>query len=93
MRRLGLIGAAAALALAGCATVGPDYEVPDAAAVRQSAAQGRFLGAGSAPVTSQALPPDWWRLYRDPTLDALIQAAYRDIVIRVRAVNEPPVPA
>jgi len=86
MKRLALTAAIAALA--GCATVGPDYQVPDAAAVREPAAQGRFLGAGAAPVSSEALPANWWRLYQDPTLDALIQEALvANTDLRVAAAN------
>lgn len=58
----------AALALAGCASVGPDYKAPATApanvqnldAARESAA--RFQAA-------------WWKQFDDPVLDALIQRA------------------
>jgi len=88
VKRLAVIAAAGALALAGCTTVGPDYKVPDAAAVRAPKAQGAFLGAGAAPVSSQALPPNWWRLYQDPTLNALIEEALvANTDLRVAAAN------
>lgn len=88
MKRLGSLAAAAALALAGCTTVGPDYKVPEGAAVRQPAAQGAFLGAGGAPVSSEALPANWWRLYQDPTLNGLIEEALvANTDLRVAAAN------
>ena len=88
MKRLAPLAAAAALALAGCTTVGPDYKLPERAAVRHPAAQGAFLGGGAAPVSSQALPPNWWRLYQDPTLNALIEEALAaNTDLRVAAAN------
>ena len=62
---------ASAVALAAC-SAGPDY-VPPATA---SAAGGPFISANSASVQSlQPVQGDWWRLYRDPILDRLIQDA------------------
>lgn len=62
MRRLALL---AALAAAACTTVGPDYERP---AVEVPAAYPSPTGQG------ENVPAEWWRLYRDPTLDALVDA-------------------
>jgi NodT family efflux transporter outer membrane factor (OMF) lipoprotein len=59
-----------ALALAGCA-VGPDYAAPSP----RPASSGPFLAAGVPPVTPSPLPADWWRLYDDPVLDALVADA------------------
>lgn len=94
MKRLALLAATAALALAlalalaGCTTVGPNYKVPDAAAVREPAGQGGFLGAAAAPVTAEAPPPGWWRLYQDPTLNALVEEALAaNTDLRVAAAN------
>lgn len=88
MTRPGLLGAAAALALAGCTTVGPNYRVPETAAVRTPATQGAFLGADQAPVSTEAPPPGWWRLYQDPTLNALEeQALAANTDLRVAAAN------
>jgi NodT family efflux transporter outer membrane factor (OMF) lipoprotein len=71
--------AAALSLLAGCGTpVGPDYHVPKDAVVQQPAAPGAFdHAAGALPslVQSAPLPPHWWRLYREPQLDALVQQA------------------
>jgi NodT family efflux transporter outer membrane factor (OMF) lipoprotein len=61
-----------ALTLAGC-TVGPNYKLPSAAVVNAPAAEGPFHGAQIKAVTSAALPGHWWRLYKDPRLDALIE--------------------
>lgn len=67
----------AALILAGCASVGPNYQAPDTAAPtlqkvdasRESAAQ---------------FQADWWKQFNDPTLDALIQrAATENLDLRI----------
>lgn len=64
----------AALILAGC-TVGPDYHLPDKALVNNPVAQGRFITHGDA--AQSAAPPDnWWYLYNNPTLNALILRAF-----------------
>ncbi|AIF48863.1 transporter [Dyella japonica A8] len=65
------VGLLACALVAGCATVGPDYHVPDTAAINAPAAQGRFVAA-SAGTRVDALPPRWWELYHDPVLDDLI---------------------
>ena len=59
----------ASLALASCA-VGP--KAPDA--TLPPSASGAFIGASPA-VTAEAARDDWWRLYDDRTLDALIGQA------------------
>lgn len=81
-RRAGaLVASAAALALAGmlaaCSTqpVGPDYHQPPEAVASQPAAGAPFAEAGAAPFSSAPLPAHWWRLYRDPALDRLVQKA------------------
>jgi NodT family efflux transporter outer membrane factor (OMF) lipoprotein len=75
-------------ALAACTTVGPNYKVPDAAAVKAPAAQGAFLGADTPAVSQAPVPDDWWRLYDDPVLDNLIQTALvANTDIRVAAAN------
>lgn len=74
-RRL-LLPLTLALALAGCAAVGPDYSLPDQAALRKPAANAPFAQAGDAGLFGQDEPPgDWWRLYQDPQLDALVRQA------------------
>jgi len=64
MRTLAVL---AALALAGCVTVGPDYHRPELAVPAQYPA--------GAPSATGALPADWWKLYGDATLDALVESA------------------
>jgi multidrug efflux system outer membrane protein len=68
MRRLALLSL---LPLAGCVTVGPDYERPEMP-----------LPAGyPAPPADEAAPavlPQWWTLYRDPLLDELVAAAQKN---------------
>jgi NodT family efflux transporter outer membrane factor (OMF) lipoprotein len=89
MRRLRIAAAGTMLlALTACAAVGPDYRVPDRAAIKAPAANGGFLGAGSAAVSQAPVPDDWWRLYDDPTLNGLIeQALAANTDLRVAAAN------
>lgn len=64
MRR---VGAACLLgALAACAPVGPDYRRPDLDVPKS------FAEREPAATTLTGVPVDWWRLYRDPTLDRLV---------------------
>ena len=60
-----------ALALAACAA-GPDYVAP---IPPSPAATGPFISAEDGVVTPSPLPSDWWRLYDDPVLDALVADA------------------
>ena len=55
-----------ALLLAGCATVGPDYQRPEIPLPAQ-------YPASEAP--GAEIAPDWWRLFNDPLLDKLVAAA------------------
>jgi outer membrane protein, multidrug efflux system len=52
------------LLLAGCMTVGPDYQRPEMALPADFSGPGKESGA--------EIPPDWWTLYRDPALDELV---------------------
>lgn len=62
------------LALGAC-TVGPDYRLPSTAMINSPAAEARFISDSNA--TRNSDPPDnWWRLYNNATLDALIQRAF-----------------
>ena len=71
MRMKQLAIAVSALALAACAA-GPDYSPPATPAT----AAGQFVAATSPAVQPLApVPADWWRLYDDPVLDALIADA------------------
>ncbi|NIJ07775.1 NodT family efflux transporter outer membrane factor (OMF) lipoprotein [Sphingomonas vulcanisoli] len=75
-----LIALSAALLLGGC-MVGPNYKHP----APTPAATGPFV----EPQKSAAdLPAHWWRLYDDPTLDALItEALANNTDVRVAAAN------
>ncbi len=59
--------AALALLLAGC-TVGPDYQRPSPVALPAA------YEAGTAPADA-AVQREWWKLYKDAQLDALVAAA------------------
>jgi NodT family efflux transporter outer membrane factor (OMF) lipoprotein len=64
----------AALGLAGCTIVGPNYKLPSQAAVNAPTANGAFVSATA--VTAAETPPDhWWKLFNDPVLDRLIGRA------------------
>jgi multidrug efflux system outer membrane protein len=80
---------AGVITLAGCGTVvGPDYRVPAQAVVRQPAASAAFASAAEAAFDARALPPQWWRLYQDPTLDGLVARAFAaNTDLRVAAAN------
>ncbi|WP_339100765.1 efflux transporter outer membrane subunit [Pseudomonas atacamensis] len=73
--------------LSACQMVGPDYQVPTDAAVQRKDIQGELAVAGK-PVVSAPVPTDWWRLYKDPRLDQLVQQAMASNTdLRVAAAN------
>jgi len=75
------------LLLSACTVVGPDYSLPDKAAVNRPDLQGELAGS-SKNVVSAPVPADWWRLYHDPKLDALVgQALVSSTDLRVAAAN------
>ena len=77
-----------ALAMAGCAAVGPDYKVPDDAVVNRTAASAPFQQSQEAAFEQDSVPDTWWRLYQDPTLDKLIaQALQVNTSLRIAAAN------
>ncbi|HEX9800008.1 MAG TPA: efflux transporter outer membrane subunit [Thermoanaerobaculia bacterium] len=76
-----LLAAALALALAGCATVGPDYERPELP----------LPESFSAPAAAQAAPDAWWTLFGDGDLDRLVEealAANQDLAAAAARVEE-----
>ncbi|HZU62312.1 MAG TPA: efflux transporter outer membrane subunit [Novosphingobium sp.] len=82
------LGAACLVALAGCKAVGPDYHLPQKAAINLPAAQGAFLGAAPAGADAKPLPPRWWHLFDAPVLDRLEeQALAANTDLRVAAAN------
>ncbi|GAB2573452.1 efflux transporter outer membrane subunit [Dyella jejuensis] len=58
----------AALALAGCASVGPDYNTPPAPTAN-------VQGVDAARESAAQFQAAWWKQFNDPVLDALIQRA------------------
>ncbi|WP_233840218.1 efflux transporter outer membrane subunit [Dyella sp. 2HG41-7] len=58
----------AALALAGCASVGPDYKTPNTAAAN-------VQGVDATRENQAQFQATWWKQFNDPVLDALIQHA------------------
>ncbi|HET9818177.1 MAG TPA: efflux transporter outer membrane subunit [Rhodanobacteraceae bacterium] len=67
----------AALALAGCVTVGPDYHKP-ATPVPQ------LQGLDVARESGAHFQAEWWKQFGDPVLDALIQrAAAKNLDLRI----------
>ena len=64
-----------ALALAACATVGPNYALPGSAAANHPAAQGGFDSGHGRAFTEAELPDRWWQLYGDPRLDGFVGEA------------------
>lgn len=86
MNRL-LATAALGLLLSACQMVGPDYTLPDEAAVKRGDLQGQIAGEGSN-VVSAPVPADWWKLYNDRRLDELVrQAMASNTDLRVAAAN------
>lgn len=79
-----LLSAAAALALASCTTVGPDYQSP----ATRAPAQSHFASGDSPAFTGNEPPGRWWSLYRDPVLDGLVeQSLATNTDLRVAAAN------
>lgn len=77
-----------ALALAGCVKVGPDYHLPDEAAINAPRAQGALLGADGKNAILAPVPEGWWKLYDDPRLNALEeQALAANTDLRVAVAN------
>jgi NodT family efflux transporter outer membrane factor (OMF) lipoprotein len=68
---------------AGCLKVGPDFATPPAAV------SPNWLDAGDKVVkTESAEHRDWWRAFGDPTLNRLIDTAYREnLSLRIAGVR------
>jgi NodT family efflux transporter outer membrane factor (OMF) lipoprotein len=81
--RKSLLPLIAALLAGGCAT-GPDYHRPEATA----AASGAFVTRAAVFDPAAPLPDQWWKLYDDPALDALVTRALdANTDLRVAAAN------
>lgn len=67
----------AALVLAGCASVGPDYKAPATPPMQ-------VQGVDAARENAARFQAQWWKQFGDPTLDALIQrAAAHNLDLRI----------
>lgn len=73
-KTLSFLTAAASSALLAACAVGPKASVADLPVT----GTGAFVGSASPTVSTAAARDDWWRLYEDPTLDALIQQAFAE---------------
>lgn len=83
-----LVALACMSALAACTTVGPNYERPKGAIVNHDSAKAPFVGSKNPAFVPDEVPGDWWRLYRDPVLDGLIEDALKaNTDLRVAAAN------
>jgi len=79
-RTTSLLLACAALAIAGCAAVGPDYRRPP------SALPAAFPGTSAA--GESIVQPRWWTLYGDATLTGLVdEALSRNADVRLAAAR------
>jgi NodT family efflux transporter outer membrane factor (OMF) lipoprotein len=65
---------AGAVLLSGC-LVGPTYRLPDQAMVNAADARRGFVAGRDPSLSDAPLPPRWWRLYNDATLDSLVAQA------------------
>src|SRR3954463_5222877 len=74
----------AALVLAGCASVGPDYHAPKEAPVT-------LQGVDASQQKQTDFQAQWWKQFGDPTLDSLIVRAAKnspDLKIAVARLNQ-----
>src|SRR4029077_15512559 len=71
------------VALAGCTTVGPDYQRPEIAVPNEypeAAAKGE-----------PSIPADWWTLFNDAQLNELVQTSFKynaDVRLAAARVRE-----
>lgn len=88
MNTRSMLVAALAPLMFACTTVGPDYRVPDAAVIQSPDANGALMGSTHPAVAIAPVPDDWWQLYDDQRLDALVkQALAANTDIRVASAN------
>ncbi|MDR3514152.1 MAG: efflux transporter outer membrane subunit [Caulobacteraceae bacterium] len=74
--RTALAVCASAAALAGCATVGPNFKSPAAPATDTYAQTGDAADVGPVQTAVGAkVVADWWTLFHSPQLDALVREA------------------
>ena len=83
-RALPLLGA---LWLSACASA-PVYHRADTAAINDPAANAAFIEARNKAFSANAVPGDWWKLYDDPRLNALVaDALARNTDLRAAAAR------
>jgi len=80
---LGRVLLMAVLLTAGCLKVGPDFTPPKATVAKD------WQDAGDPRVKTAAVTyRQWWRAFADPTLDRLIESAYREnLSLRIAGVR------
>ena len=71
MKRAALLGFCGLISLAGGCRVGPDYRPP----ANPPGAEAPLVSVRSDAETTIAPPDDWWKLYNDVQLDALLGEA------------------
>ena len=81
--RICLVLLISALLTAGCAQVGPDYLRPE------TNVSENWLEAGDQRVkTEGAAYRNWWQVFKDPSLDRLVDTAYREnLNLRIAGVR------
>lgn len=74
---------AGVLAVGGCTKLGPDYARPEVAT------SANWLEIGDTRVKTRAEDPRyWWKVFKDPVLDKLIDTAYRqNLTLRTAGVR------
>ncbi|MAX00390.1 MAG: RND transporter [Sphingomonas sp.] len=78
----------AALLASACTTAGPDFHVPPRATVNDPQASAPFVSADDPAFAQAPVPDDWWRLYDDPKLNALVtEALSENADLRVAQAN------
>ncbi|MFZ6773582.1 efflux transporter outer membrane subunit [Undibacterium sp. SXout7W] len=79
------------ISLVACNTVGPTYQLPQQAVIQRADAARPFIEVKKAKenIYQQIpLPAHWWRLYRTPALDQLIEKAFAaNTDVRIAAAN------
>jgi multidrug efflux system outer membrane protein len=73
-KTLSFLNAAAASALLAACAVGPQAPIADL----PPTGTGAFVGSANPAVATAQARDDWWRLYNDPALDALIGQAFAE---------------
>lgn len=82
-----LIAMSIPMALTACMTVGPDYERPNIALPETYGEKAAAL----EPSTLDKVPDQWWTLYQDETLNALVEKAAKnnsDIQTAIARIEE-----